>query len=179
MSNLVYRWLEADEVVKIGDIDRSERIRVGYAYENGQLRKMDVNWDAPAWFVEGDGDFTVASEIAFCREHLARNGRLYGAFSNEKLVGIGLLQPEIEPNVAQLAFLHVSREHRQEGIGRRIFAVLLDEAKKLGATQMYVSATPSESAIGFYLSQGFVPTDTLIPVLFELEPEDIHLRKNL
>jgi hypothetical protein len=42
---------------------------------------------------------------------------------------------------------------------------------------MYVSAVPSESAVGFYQSQGFEPTDTPIPTLFELEPEDIHMVK--
>jgi hypothetical protein len=51
------------------------------------------------------------------------------------------------------------------------------EAKKAGAKRMYVSAVPSESAVGFYLSQGFEPTDTPIPALFELEPQDIHMVK--
>jgi hypothetical protein len=43
------------------------------------------------------------------------------------------------------------------------------------AKQMYVSAKPSGSAVGFYLSQGFRPADTPIPELYELEPENIHM----
>jgi hypothetical protein len=40
---------------------------------------------------------------------------------------------------------------------------------------VYVSATPSESAVGFYTSMGFTPTPDPIPELFALEPEDIHM----
>jgi ribosomal protein S18 acetylase RimI-like enzyme len=103
---------------------------------------------------------------------------MYGAFSGEKLVGIGLIQHDIEVGMAQLAYLHVSQGYRQQGIARQITATLIEEAKRAGARQIYVSATPSGSAIGFYLSQGFEPTDTPIPALIKLEPEDIHMVKD-
>jgi hypothetical protein len=44
---------------------------------------------------------------------------------------------------------------------------------------LYVSATPSESAVGFYTGQGFRPTEEVNEELFELEPEDIHMIKPL
>ena len=40
---------------------------------------------------------------------------------------------------------------------------------------MYISATPTGSAIGFYLAHGAVLAEPVHPVLFDLEPEDIHL----
>ena len=94
-------------------------------------------------------------------------------------MGIGLLQPEIEAGTAQLAYLHVSSRYRHQGIGRHITAALIAEAKRGGAKRMYVSATPSGSAVGFYLSQGFKLADTPNPALFELEPDDIHMLKEL
>jgi hypothetical protein len=45
--------------------------------------------------------------------------------------------------------------------------------------RMYVSATPSESAVGFYLRHGFTPVADPLPELFELEPEDIHMARRL
>lgn len=42
-------------------------------------------------------------------------------------------------------------------------------------TTLYVSATPSESAVGFYRSMGFAPTTEPDPRLFALEPKDIHM----
>ena len=44
---------------------------------------------------------------------------------------------------------------------------------------MYVSAVPSESAVGFYRSQGFTPTQEVDEELYALEPEDIHMTKTL
>jgi hypothetical protein len=74
--------------MKIRDIDRSERIRTGYVFSDGELQKMAVNWDSPSWAKDDDGDYLVATQIRFCEGHLARNGRLYGAFSGETFIVI-------------------------------------------------------------------------------------------
>jgi hypothetical protein len=79
-TQIQYRWLEAEEVTKIADIDRSERIRVGYKLVGSELQQLDVNWDSPAWALEGEGEYSVAAQVNFCQEHLARNGRMFGAF---------------------------------------------------------------------------------------------------
>ena len=48
-------------------------------------------------------------------------------------------------------------------------------ARDGGARTLYVSATPSESAVGCYRRLGFEPTADPIPELLELEPEDVHM----
>ncbi|MCB8976595.1 MAG: GNAT family N-acetyltransferase [Ardenticatenaceae bacterium] len=178
-SEISYRWMEPDEVSKLKDIDRSEKIRINYKYVEGELQARDVDWDTPAWFTEGDGEHTVASHIRFCKEHLARNGRMCGAFHDQKLVGVGIIQPDVAAGTAQLAYLHVSNRYRQKGIGNQIVAMLIDEARRSGAAKLYVSATPSGSAVNFYQSQGFRPTAAPIRELFELEPDDIHMLMEL
>lgn len=47
-------------------------------------------------------------------------------------------------------------------------------ARADGARRLYVSAIPSGSAVGFYRSHGFEPTDQPDEALFRLEPHDIH-----
>ena len=89
--------MEPNEVNKLRDIDRSERIRTGYRFADGQLHQMQVNWDSPPWGLEGEGQYTIAAEIRFCEGHLERKGRMYGVFDNEKLVGIGIIQHDIAP----------------------------------------------------------------------------------
>jgi hypothetical protein len=42
------------------------------------------------------------------------------------------------------------------------------------ARGLYVSSVPTDSAVGFYLSRGFRPTEPL-PELLALEPRDIHM----
>jgi hypothetical protein len=44
---------------------------------------------------------------------------------------------------------------------------------------MVVSATPSENTVRFYLGRGFQPMIDPLAELFELEPEDVHMRKTL
>ncbi len=54
----------------------------------------------------------------------------------------------------QLKFLHVSRSYRGRGIGKSLFAQSAHRARELGARQLYISATPSERTIDFYLRCG-------------------------
>ena len=44
-----------------------------------------------------------------------------------------------------------------------------------GARSLYVSATPTGSAVGFSLGRGCRLADPVHPELFTDEPEDIHL----
>ncbi len=102
-----------------------------------------------------------------------------GAFHGEKLVGVCVMRPNIRRGMAQLAFLHGSNGYRRQGIGSHLTREMIIEAKTSGADRIYVSATPSGSAVGFYLSHGFELVEDVIPELFDLEPEDIHLVKTL
>jgi ribosomal protein S18 acetylase RimI-like enzyme len=171
--------MKPEEIIRLADIDREERIRTGYEIRDGVLHKMAVKWDTPAWFTEGDGDHTVSAHITSCRKYFDKGGLMYGAFDGVILVGFGILQPDIRPGMAQLACLHVSRAYRRCGVGRQIATILEMEAIAGGAKQFYVSATPSGSAVGFYTKFGFSLVDEPIPELFELEPEDIHMLKPL
>ena len=51
----------------------------------------------------------------------------------------------------------------------------MTESELPKAENVYVSATPSESAVGFYKSLGFTLIAEPLPELFALEPEDIHM----
>ena len=75
----------------------------------------------------------------------------------------------------QLSFLHVSAETRGKGVGKELFERARAEAKARGATEMYVSATPTESTVRFYLARGCEVLKEPDARLFALEPEDIHL----
>ena len=61
------------------------------------------------------------------------------------------------------------------GVGRRLEKI----ARTAGDSDMVVSATPSENTVRFYLGRGFQPMAEPFAELFELEPEDVHMRKML
>jgi len=79
--------------------------------------------------------------------------------------------------MALLAFLHISRPHRRRGVGTALWAEVERTAVEADAKAIYVSAMPSESAVGFYLSRGCVLAAPPHPALHAKEPEDIHLAR--
>jgi GNAT superfamily N-acetyltransferase len=101
-------------------------------------------------------------------------GILLGAFDGETIAGLALLGNELAPGVLQVALLYVSRPHRRRGVAGSLMDEMERLARDRGAQALYVSSVPSESAVGFYLSRGFRPTEPL-PEPFAKEPEDIHM----
>ena len=177
--DFVYRLLGADELERLRELDRSEHITTVYTTDGTTLVPHAVDWHDPGWH-DGSGDHSFAHMIEFCRGHLDTGARALGCFAADgPLVGLGVMTPEIEPGVAQLAFLHVSQAYRRLGIASELVDRLVDWAREAGAREIYVSATPGESAVSFYQRAGFRITDRPNPALLALEPEDIHLRRPL
>ena len=87
--------------------------------------------------------------------------------------------PHLRPGIAQLAYLHVSAPSRTTGIGSRLCEQLDEIARTAGDSSMVVTATPSGNTVRFYLGRGFEPMAEPLAELFELEPEDVHMRKVL
>jgi len=101
-----------------------------------------------------------------------------GSMENNLLIGVAILESKFigaRQETLQLKFLHVSRDSRKQGLGRSLFNTAVEKAKTLGAQKLYISATPSENTINYYLRLGCVPATETDPELFALEPEDIHL----
>lgn len=70
--------------------------------------------------------------------------------------GLAVVEPEFEPEMAWFAFMQVGRSHRRHGAATALWAETERVATASGSTSIYVSAMPSESAVGFYLSRGCV-----------------------
>jgi GNAT superfamily N-acetyltransferase len=171
---IVVRTIGDCELEKIRDINRTETVPDGYYFERGELVRLSVDWEIPGWF-EGDGAHSFGAMIRGIKRDLDLGGTAFGAFDGGRLVGLAVYRPELWPAMGQLALLHVSREYRRRGIASRLFEEVVDLARDSGATRLYVSATPTGSAVGFYLSKGFTVTSEPDPQLLAEEPEDIHL----
>jgi GNAT superfamily N-acetyltransferase len=174
---LTYRWLEGFELERLSDLDRSERITTTYVMSDEGIEARAVDWDVPNWNREHDGHDSLVEITTFCHEHMTAGARALGCLSgDDRLAGIGVMRVEVEPGVAQLAFLHVSRAYRRQGIAQQLLKQLIAWARGLGAREIYVSSAPSQSAVSFYRSSGFGVTDRPIAELLALEPKDIHMR---
>jgi N-acetylglutamate synthase-like GNAT family acetyltransferase len=71
--------------------------------------------------------------------------------------------------------LQVSYEYRHKGIGKKLFALCVDAAKKYEAEKLYISAHSSQESQAFYRAMRCVDTEEIIPELFEAEPFDVHM----
>ena len=169
------RELGADGIELIREIDRSEHIDVLYTVEDGRLHSDRVEFEVPPWDPEGHGDHSSARRITEFRPIVENGAALFGAFLDDRFAGIAIVDPSFEDNTAWFAFLHVSRAYRRKGVAAALWAAGVEVAAAAGATSIYVSATPSGSAVGFYASRGCRLAASPHPALFAKEPEDIHL----
>ncbi len=173
------RPLETDELDRVGEIDRSEPIAALYVQDGVRLEVREGDRSAPGWDPEGEGEHSVAAQRRWLR-HLAGRGAVgLGAFEAGRLVGIGVVVPQLRPGIAQLAYLHVTNGRRARGIGRRLSDDLEQVAREAGAVSIVVSATPSLNTVDFYRRRGYEPMAAPLPELFELEPDDVHMEKAL
>jgi GNAT superfamily N-acetyltransferase len=174
-SAVELRRLARTELTRVAEIDRSERIDVLIEQHGTELDARHGEWHAAAWDPDGNGEHSVAGQVDALGHYVDIGGIALGALAGGRLVGIGVVVPHLRPSTAQLAFLHVSAPWRATGVGSRLIAQLTHIARADGATDMVVSATPSQNTVRFYLARGFQPMAQPLAELFELEPEDVHM----
>lgn len=166
------RQLARAEIRDLWTIDRSESIDAMYRLENGALVLHREHHDVEGWPPGEPEKYTPMLEACF-----DRGGWFQGLFDEGRLIGVAVLDNRFigQPrDQLQLSFLHVSRSYRDMGWGRRLFESACAEAKRRGARRMYVSATPSEHTVRFYLSMGCAVSLEPDAELLALEPDDIH-----
>ena len=167
------RLLQRDEIPLIWQIDRREVIENIYYLREGKLVLEPEHYNMQGWPPAEPEHYTPI--LLDCYE---RGGMFWGAFENDMLVGVSILESKFigtQHDTLQLKFLHVSRDYRKQGLGRTLFNIATEKAKMLGAKKLYISATPSENTVNYYLRLGCVLATETDPELFALEPEDIHL----
>jgi GNAT superfamily N-acetyltransferase len=171
------RPMAVDELARIAEIDRSERITQQYRQRDGALELIEVDIDAPRW---GEpGEHPVRHYFESWKPMLDDGGLLLGAFDDDRLVGFAIYLRSIEEGLSQLAVLHVTRTHRRHGVGRDLSGEVVRRARQDGAKRLYVSATPTRSTVDFYMAQGFEPLEIPNERLYALEPDDIHMELRL
>ena len=171
------RVLIRDEIKDIWQIDRSELVEAVYRIVDGNLVLRAERHEASGWVPGRPERDTPVLEACF-----DRGGWFYGFFDDRKPVGVVVLESRFigsGRDQLQLSFLHVGNRYRDRGLGGHLFRAAAAEARRRGAKRLYVSATPSEHTVNFYLGLGCTLAATPEPELFALEPEDIHLEYDL
>jgi len=164
------RPLTKADFAKLPELDLSEHITQSYRVVDGELQLAAQEWHRP----RGGDETHWQQQIALWQQELHPDVWLV-AFANDSVAGLAALRDRLAPELAQLTELYVSLPFRRQGVARQLLHRVVELAQQSGATTLYVSATPSASAVGFYLSQGFQLAAEPNPLMFALEPDDIHL----
>ena len=165
-TSIEFKRLARVELSSVAEIDRTERIDLIYEQRGTELEERRGNWSSAAWDPHGHGEHSVEAQRHALEHYVDAGGIALGAFSNGRLVGIGVVVPHLRPEIAQLAFLHVSAAFRATGIGRRLSDELDLIARDAGDTEIVVSATPSENTVRFYMSRGYELMAQALPELY-------------
>lgn len=166
---MLMRELARDELELCWTIDRREVHHNIYVMRDGQLLLTPYHFDIPGW------QDTNSEKLYACFD---RGGTFLGMFDGDRLVGASAVDTVPRgPNgdLLELKRLHVSRDYRGTGVGTRLFEAAKTIVRQRGAPAMYVSATPTENTVNFYLHRGCrlaVPPDQ---EALAQEPDDIHL----
>ena len=99
----------------------------------------------------------------------------YIASDNDKVIGFISLLNSLNGPYMILDMLHVSSDFRGQGIGKKLFEIGIEEAKKVGANALYISACSSEETIAFYKKMGCILTNNPIKEMVEKEPFDLQM----
>lgn len=117
----------------------------------------------------------IAEDVA---RHMNRDQTAFGAFDGAELVGFITISHRIFGSTAryvELVCFQVSEPYRNQGIGKRLFALACEEAIRLGAEKLYISAHSSKETQAAYRALGCTLAEEINEALAAEEPCDVQL----
>ncbi|MCD4712627.1 MAG: GNAT family N-acetyltransferase, partial [Clostridiales bacterium] len=103
---------------------------------------------------------------------------VFGAFEENRLVGFASVENEYfgsKNEYLQLSSIHITNGSRGSGIGKKLFQLACESAKKSGAKKLYISAHSSKESKAFYDALGCVEAVEYNEKLVEMEPYDCQM----
>lgn len=150
----------------LDNYQRKQDVKKVYRKHNGEYILVDCIYTE---------DWNVEKRRSVAKDISSDDYITYLAIDNDEVVGfIGLKKDLVEPYMI-LDLMQVSAAYRGQGIGRKLFDVGKEVARKAGAEALYISACSSEETIAFYKAMGAELTDCPIEEIAEDEPYDLQM----
>lgn len=113
---------------------------------------------------------------------LRSGGTVLGAFKDATLVGFAAVENTLfgkHSNYLELSYFHVTYGLRRGGIGRQLFELSCQRARRCGAVKLYISAHSSVETQAFYRAMGCVEAEESYQQFIDREPCDVQLEYQL
>ena len=121
----------------------------------------------------------MAEDVA---HHINLDQAGFGAFDGGRIIGFATVSHRIfgvTARYAQLVCLQISEEYRRQGIGRKLFSMACEEARRLGADKLYISAHSSKESQAAYRALGCSYAEEINEGLAAAEPFDVQMEYRL
>lgn len=146
-------------------------------------RKINNDWKLVPNVYEENWSQVQCREIAEdVVHHINLDQTGFGAFDGERIIGFVTVSHRIfgaGAKYVQLVCFQISEEYRRQGIGRRLFFLACEEARRLGADKLYISAHSSKESQAAYRALGCSFAEEINEELAAAEPFDVQLEYKL
>ena len=146
-------------------------------------RKIDNDWKLVPNVYEENWSQVQCREIAEdVVHHINLDQTGFGAFDGERIIGFATVSHRIFGAAAryvQLVCFQISEEYRRQGIGRKLFSLACEEARRLGADKLYISAHSSKESQAAYRALGCSFAEEINAELAAAEPFDVQMEYKL
>lgn len=176
--DIVFNKLDADNFDECSLDDFSRHQKVTYVWRNidGDWREVyepfEENWSR-------EECREIAADIA---KHMNVDQTAFAAFEGDRVIGFVTVSHSFfgeSARYSEIVCFQVSEAYRGRGIGKRLFALAADEASKLGADKLYISAHSSAETQAAYSALGCVHALEPNRELMAQEPFDVQLEFDL
>jgi diamine N-acetyltransferase len=107
----------------------------------------------------GQDRFVAPNAVTLAEAHHYPGSLVRGIYADGEPVGVLWVAREQPQDPPFLVRLSIAGDHQRRGIGRRAMALLLDELRAAGETELELSFVPAEDGPqGFYERLGFSDT---------------------
>ena len=109
-------------------------------------------------------------------QHISLDQTSFGAFDGKRIIGFATVSHRIFGAAAryvQLVCFQISEEYRRQGIARKLFSLACEEARRLGADKLYISAHSSKESQAAYRALGCTPAEEVNEELAAAGPFDV------
>ena len=157
------------ENFKLDSLDnykRKQDVKKVYRKQNGEYILVDCVYTE---------DWDMEKRRSVAKDISSEDYITYLAIENDEVVGFIGLKKDLVESYMILDLMQVSAACRGQGIGRKLFDIGKEEARKAGAKALYISACSSEETIAFYKAMGAKLTDCPIKEIAEDEPYDLQM----
>ncbi|MBW7458628.1 GNAT family N-acetyltransferase [Paenibacillus sepulcri] len=140
---------------------------------NGKRQLVEINYQDSDWANGYDDHYNRL------RATILSEGVAIGAFDESgKLIGFAAINREFfgeHVKYVLLDQLFVSLEHRNKGIGKKLFLIVAEIAREWQADKLFICAGSAEETVAFYFALGCKESAEINKKFYENDPRDYQL----